>query len=71
METLKTNQPKLGLHQEVYNKPCPECGKQMVEVGRAVENNLTYVWFECSNDNCDGQLLQSCCSSLQRFLPSG
>ena len=71
METLQTNRLKLGLHQEVYHKLCPECGEQMVEVDRVVENNLTYVWFECSNDNCDGQWLQSYCSSPQKCLPNG
>jgi predicted RNA-binding Zn-ribbon protein involved in translation (DUF1610 family) len=71
METLQTNQLQLKLKQTVYRKLCPECGEQMVEVDRVTENNLTYVWFECSSDNCNGQWLQSYCSSLQKYLPNG
>ena len=41
---------KLGL--------CPECGANMVEVGRRSEGGVLFVWYECSKNNCDGQWLQ-------------
>ena len=37
---------------------CPECGGKMTESERACENGTTFVWFSCSDKNCNGQWLQ-------------
>ena len=37
---------------------CPECGSKMTESERACENGTTFVWFSCSEKNCNGQWLQ-------------
>ena len=37
---------------------CPECGGKMTESERACENGATFVWFSCSDKNCNGQWLQ-------------
>ncbi len=37
---------------------CPECGGKMTESERACENGITFVWFSCSEKNCNGQWLQ-------------
>jgi hypothetical protein len=37
---------------------CPECGGKMIESERACENGTTFVWFRCSDKNCNGQWLQ-------------
>jgi hypothetical protein len=37
---------------------CPECGSKMAESERACENGTTFVWFRCSDKNCNGQWLQ-------------
>jgi hypothetical protein len=37
---------------------CPECGSKMTESGRACENGTTFIWFSCSEKNCNGQWLQ-------------
>jgi hypothetical protein len=37
---------------------CPECGGKMTESERACENGTTFVWFRCSDNNCNGQWLQ-------------
>ncbi len=37
---------------------CPDCGTMMSEVERVIENNIVYVWYECTRTDCDGQWLQ-------------
>jgi hypothetical protein len=37
---------------------CPECGGKMTESERVCENGTTFVWFKCSEKNCNGQWLQ-------------
>ena len=37
---------------------CPECGAEMKEIDRLIEGKRTYIWFECSRSDCDGQWLQ-------------
>jgi len=37
---------------------CPECGSKMTESERTCENGTTFVWFSCSDKNCNGQWLQ-------------
>jgi hypothetical protein len=37
---------------------CPECGGEMAESERAFENGATFIWFTCSDKNCNGQWLQ-------------
>ena len=37
---------------------CEECGAYMKEVYHAHESGKLYVWFECTNGTCSGQLLR-------------
>ncbi len=37
---------------------CPECGGKMTESERVCENGTTFIWFRCSDKNCNGQWLQ-------------
>ena len=39
-------------------KCCPECGARMAEVDRCNENGSLFVWYQCIENNCDGQWLQ-------------
>jgi predicted RNA-binding Zn-ribbon protein involved in translation (DUF1610 family) len=41
-----------------YENSCPECGSQMIEVQRCNENKNSYIWYECVEENCDGQWLR-------------
>jgi hypothetical protein len=46
-------------YSEVLNKHlCPECGGVMSEVARVNENGFAFIWYECSQANCDGQWLE-------------
>ena len=37
---------------------CPECGAVMNEVDHIDEGLYTFIWFECSKSDCNGQWLQ-------------
>ncbi|MCE5340022.1 MAG: hypothetical protein LLF92_02690 [Planctomycetaceae bacterium] len=37
---------------------CPVCGKVMKEVDRMKEGSHFFVWYKCTEENCDGQWLQ-------------
>jgi hypothetical protein len=37
---------------------CPECGGRMTETERCRENDCLFVWYVCSQDDCDGQWLR-------------
>jgi hypothetical protein len=37
---------------------CPECGGVMSEVARVNENGFAFIWYECVQQNCDGQWLE-------------
>lgn len=37
---------------------CPDCGCLMTEVERVTESGYTFVWYECRQDNCNGQWLE-------------
>lgn len=39
------------------NRPCPECGREMVEFDRLTEDGALYVWYACTRDGCMGQWL--------------
>jgi hypothetical protein len=43
---------------------CPECGGSMTEVERVNENGFAYIWYECSQIDCDGQWLEKKAVSL-------
>jgi hypothetical protein len=36
---------------------CPECGALMAEENRLHENETLFIWFRCSNGDCDGKWL--------------
>jgi hypothetical protein len=36
---------------------CPKCGALMLESERLTEDGSTFVWYECSKGDCDGQWL--------------
>ena len=37
---------------------CPQCGSSMAEVERINENGFSFVWYECTRTNCNGQWLE-------------
>ncbi len=37
---------------------CPECGGTMAQVEKVRENGFSYIWYECTRSDCDGQWLQ-------------
>jgi hypothetical protein len=37
---------------------CPECGAPMKEADRLYENGAIYIWYECSENDCNGSWLQ-------------
>jgi hypothetical protein len=39
------------------NHLCPECGSLMTEADRVNENGFYWMWFMCSQEDCDGQWL--------------
>jgi len=39
-------------------RSCPECGSQMAESYRCHENDILFIWYECSKEKCNGQWLQ-------------
>jgi len=41
-----------------YQNSCPECGSRMTEVDRCIENRILYIWYECIENNCEGQWLR-------------
>jgi rubredoxin len=41
-----------------HDRVCPECGFRMKKVDSAREAKFTFVWFECSRSQCDGQWLE-------------
>ncbi len=41
-----------------YQQLCPECGEKMVESDRTNENGIIFVWYKCTNKDCQGQWLQ-------------
>lgn len=41
-----------------YQQVCPECGGKMVESDRTCENGIFFVWYKCSDKDCQGQWLQ-------------
>jgi len=46
-------------YSELVNRHlCPECGGAMAEVERVSENGFSFVWYECTRTDCDGQWLQ-------------
>jgi len=50
--------PNYFSNREIDNTPCPECGSPMIEVDRQIENQITFIWYECVRPDCDGQWLQ-------------
>lgn len=36
---------------------CPDCKTVMAEVDRLAENGVSFIWYECTRDGCDGQWL--------------
>jgi hypothetical protein len=42
----------------INHQLCPECGGKMAESESFCESGTTFVWFKCSDKNCDGQWLQ-------------
>ena len=40
------------------NHMCPDCGGSMNEVDRVKENGFAYIWYECTEIECDGQWLE-------------
>ena len=40
------------------NRLCPDCGSSMTEVDKVNEDGFAYIWYECSQIDCDGQWLE-------------
>jgi len=44
---------------DVFNlHVCPECGVPMVEIEKIKEGGFLFIWYECKQDDCDGQWLE-------------
>lgn len=39
-------------------KLCPDCRSILREVGRVNENNISFIWYECSKTECGGHWLE-------------
>ena len=37
---------------------CPQCGSVMSEAERINEDGFSFVWYECTRADCDGQWLE-------------
>jgi len=64
MKTSSTGISLIKLHCAPEIQLCPECGVRMSELNRLIEGGLTYVWFGCSREECDGQWMQICIGSI-------
>jgi hypothetical protein len=40
------------------NHLCPECGTVMSEADRITENGISFIWYECTREDCNGQWLE-------------
>lgn len=58
METKNNTGPLPRIMWIQNQRLCPECGSKMTESERVRENGTTFVWFRCSDNNCNGQWLQ-------------
>ena len=47
-----------------YHQLCPECGDKMIETDRTNESGIIFVWYKCSNKECQGQWLQKMSGQL-------
>ena len=36
---------------------CPECKSIMSEVDRVTEHGVSFIWYECTQEGCNGQWL--------------
>ena len=43
---------------EFRSETCPDCGAPVQVLYRLRENGHLFVWFECTQDTCRGQLLR-------------
>lgn len=58
METENNTELLSKIMRAQNHQLCPECGGKMAESERAYESGATFVWFKCSDKNCNGQWLQ-------------
>ncbi len=58
MNTHNMKRITVRFRQTPDQKRCPECNEEMKEVERCNESGVLFVWYECGQDNCDGQWLQ-------------
>ena len=58
MATESPGKLKAKFQQAQEQKFCPECGANMVKVDHRSEGGTSFVWYECSREDCDGQWLQ-------------
>ena len=58
MEFQTAELESVNTSNNVIRQFCPECGAAMVETDRLCEDGINYIWYECSESNCDGSWLR-------------
>ena len=59
MKAVRTSLLPVRLQRAIISRRCPQCGSRMKELHRLEESGLTYVWYRCSERNCDGQWMRT------------
>lgn len=44
---------------------CPECRSKMTEVDRITEHGVSFIWYECTRDGCNGQWLEKTTAKME------
>ena len=47
-----------GYSKAAKKHQCPQCGSTMAEAERINENGFSFVWYECTKADCEGQWLE-------------
>ena len=55
MITKESNDLILRFQLAQNNHSCPECGARMDEIDRASENGVSFIWYQCTRKDCNGQ----------------
>lgn len=55
-----------GCHFNTVQKHvCPECKSIMSEVDRVTEHGVSFIWYECTQEGCNGQWLEKTTSKME------
>lgn len=53
-----TTKTRGNFHETAGGILCPDCRTVMSEANRVTENGITFIWYECTRFDCDGQWLE-------------